>query len=540
MFDRRGDIKQAMLTHACNLIVYSELGALPTALFHLRTSHAFSSFQGANRTPYSHPINLLYEKAVVDYLPIFADLKQRPVLVVGGGEVAARKVDLLLRAGAQVRIVAQALSAELEHQHLQGRVEWLGQNFVPQQLDDVFLVIAATDDSALNAEVYAEADKRRVLANVVDDQPRCSFIFPSIIDRSPLVVAVSSSGQAPVLARMLREKLEALLPASLGQMAELAGGLRGKVKQRLASIGARRRFWEKTFNGRFATLVANGQTEQAQQQLEQDLTAFAQGNEGAQGEIALVGAGPGDVGLLTLRGLQVMQQADVVLYDHLVSEETLDLVRRDAERICVGKRAGAHSVIQEETNRLLVELAQQGKRVVRLKGGDPFIFGRGGEELQVAAAAGIPFQVVPGVTAAAGATAYAGIPLTHRDHAQSVTFITGHCRDDDDGLDWPALARARQTLAIYMGTMKAADISRNLIAHGRDADTPVAVISRGTRADQQVQTGTLQQLEQLTRQAPLPALLVIGEVVELHHQIAWFGHQSQTAVAARPAVVNLA
>jgi uroporphyrin-III C-methyltransferase/precorrin-2 dehydrogenase/sirohydrochlorin ferrochelatase len=522
------------------LALPSVLALVRPALFLLRTSHAFSSFQGANRTPYSHPINLLYEKAVVDYLPIFADLKQRPVLVVGGGEVAARKVDLLLRAGAEVRIVAQALSAELEHQHLQGCVEWLGQNFVPQQLDDVFLVIAATDDSALNAEVYAEADKRRVLANVVDDQPRCSFIFPSIIDRSPLVVAVSSSGQAPVLARMLREKLEALLPASLGKMAELAGGLRGKVKQRLVSIGARRRFWEKTFNGRFATLVANGQTDQAQQQLEQDLTAFAQGNEGAQGEIALVGAGPGDVGLLTLRGLQVMQQADVVLYDHLVSEETLDLVRRDAERICVGKRAGAHSVIQEETNRLLVELAQQGKRVVRLKGGDPFIFGRGGEELQVAAAAGIPFQVVPGVTAAAGATAYAGIPLTHRDHAQSVTFITGHCRDDDDGLDWPALARARQTLAIYMGTMKAADISRNLIAHGRDADTPVAVISRGTRADQQVQTGTLQQLEQLTRQAPLPALLVIGEVVELHHQIAWFGHQSQTAVATRPAVVNLA
>jgi uroporphyrin-III C-methyltransferase/precorrin-2 dehydrogenase/sirohydrochlorin ferrochelatase len=513
---------------------------MPAALFLLRTSHAFSSFQGAKLTPYSHPINLLYEKAVVDYLPIFADLKQRPVLVVGGGEVAARKVDLLLRAGAEVRIVAQTLSTELEHQHLQGRVNWLGQHFVPQQLDDVFLVIAATDDSALNAEVYAEADKRRVLANVVDDQPRCSFIFPSIIDRSPLVVAVSSSGQAPVLARMLREKLEALLPASLGQMAELAGGWRGKVKQRLVAIGARRRFWEKAFNGRFATLVANGQTEQAQQQLEQDLTAFAQGNEGTQGEIALVGAGPGDVGLLTLRGLQVMQQADVVLYDHLVSEETLDLVRRDAERICVGKRAGAHSVIQEETNRLLVELAQQGKRVVRLKGGDPFIFGRGGEELQVAAAAGIPFQVVPGVTAAAGATAYAGIPLTHRDHAQSVTFITGHCRDDEDGLDWAALARARQTLAIYMGTMKAADISRNLIAHGRDADTPVAVISRGTRADQQVQTGTLQQLEQLTRQAPLPALLVIGEVVELHHQIAWFGHQSQTAVAARPAVVNLA
>ncbi|HCB3601687.1 siroheme synthase CysG [Serratia marcescens] len=476
----------------------------------------------------------------MDYLPIFADLKQRPVLVVGGGDVAARKVDLLQRAGAEIRIVAQSLSPELEQQRQQGQLLWLGTTFDPQQLDDVFLAIAATDDNALNAAVFAEADKRRVLANVVDDQPRCSFIFPSIIDRSPLVVAVSSSGQAPVLARLLREKLEALLPASLGQMAQVAGRWRGQAKQRLASIGERRRFWEKAFGGRFATLVANGQTAQAERQLEQDLQSFAAGDEGAQGEIALVGAGPGDVGLLTLRGLQVMQQADVVLYDHLVSGEILDLVRRDAERICVGKRAGAHSVIQEETNRLLVELAQQGKRVVRLKGGDPFIFGRGGEELQVAAAAGIPFQVVPGVTAAAGATAYAGIPLTHRDHAQSVTFITGHCRPDGDGLDWADLARARQTLAIYMGTMKAADISQRLIAHGRAADTPVAVISRGTRADQQVQIGTLDQLEHLAQRAPLPALLVIGEVVELHHQIAWFGHQSQTEGAARLAVVNLA
>ncbi|HBC5220706.1 siroheme synthase CysG [Serratia marcescens] len=476
----------------------------------------------------------------MDYLPIFADLKQRPVLVVGGGDVAARKVDLLQRAGAEIRIVAQSLSPELEQQRQQGQLLWLGKTFDPQQLDEVFLAIAATDDNALNAAVFAEADKRRVLANVVDDQPRCSFIFPSIIDRSPLVVAVSSSGQAPVLARLLREKLEALLPASLGQMAQVAGRWRGQAKQRLASIGERRRFWEKAFGGRFATLVANGQTAQAERQLEQDLQSFAAGDEGAQGEIALVGAGPGDVGLLTLRGLQVMQQADVVLYDHLVSGEILDLVRRDAERICVGKRAGAHSVIQEETNRLLVELAQQGKRVVRLKGGDPFIFGRGGEELQVAAAAGIPFQVVPGVTAAAGATAYAGIPLTHRDHAQSVTFITGHCRPDGDGLDWADLARARQTLAIYMGTMKAADISQRLIAHGRAADTPVAVISRGTRADQQVQIGTLDQLEHLAQRAPLPALLVIGEVVELHHQIAWFGHHSQTEGAARPAVVNLA
>lgn len=476
----------------------------------------------------------------MDYLPIFADLKRRPVLVVGGGEVAARKVDLLQRAGAEIRIVAQSLSPELEQQSLKGEVLWLGAAFDPRQLDEVFLAIAATDDTALNAEVFSEADKRRVLANVVDDQPRCSFIVPSIIDRSPLVVAVSSSGQAPVLARMLREKLEALLPACLGQMAELAGRWRGRVKQKLTSIGERRRFWEKTLSGRFSTLVANGQAGQAERELEQELERFALCGEGVQGEIALVGAGPGDAGLLTLRGLQVMQQADVVLFDHLVSDEILDLVRRDAERICVGKRAGAHSLIQEETNRLLVTLARQGKRVVRLKGGDPFIFGRGGEELQAAAAAGIPFQVVPGVTAASGATAYAGIPLTHRDHAQSVTFITGHCRAGDDGLEWADLARARQTLAIYMGTMKAADISRRLIANGRAASTPVAVISRGTRVDQQVQTGTLQQLEELAQRAQLPALLVIGEVVELHHQIAWFGHQPQAERATRPAVVNLA
>ncbi len=331
-----------------------------------------------------------------------------------------------------------------------------------------------------------------------------------------------------MLARVLREKLEALLPASLGRMAQVAGRWRGQVKQRLASIGERRRFWEKTFGGRFATLVANGQTAQAERQLEQDLQSFAAGDEGAQGEIALVGAGPGDAGLLTLRGLQVLQQADVVFYDHLVSGEVLELIRRDAEQICVGKRAGAHSVPQQETNQMLVALAQQGKRVVRLKGGDPFIFGRGGEELQAAAAAGIPFQVVPGITAASGATAYAGIPLTHRDYAQSVTFVTGHySRADSDGRStgriWP---RARQTLAIYMGTMKAADISERLIAHGRAAETPVAVISRGTRVDQHVATGTLEHLATLAKEAPMPALLVVGEVVQLHSTLAWFRHST--------------
>ncbi|MGC6389804.1 siroheme synthase CysG [Ewingella sp. S1.OA.A_B6] len=474
----------------------------------------------------------------MDYLPIFADLRQRPVLVVGGGEVAARKIDLLLRAGATVRIVSQSLSPELEQRRQASQVIWLAERFVPQQLDDVFLVIAATDDALLNAEVFEQANQRQLLANVVDDQPKCSFIFPSIVDRSPIVVAISSSGTAPVLARMLREKFETLLPASLGKMAEIAGGWRERVKQRFSSMRARRRFWEQAFDGSFASLVNAGQIPQAEQVLQQQLDnpeSIAQ-----NGEVTLVGAGPGDAGLLTLRGLQVMQQADVVLYDYLVSEEVLDLVRRDADKICVGKRASSHSAAQDDINRLLVKLAQQGKKVVRLKGGDPFIFGRGGEELQALKAAGIPFQVVPGVTAAAGATAYAGIPLTHRDHAQSVVFVTGHCRPEDNGVQWETLAKGKQTLAIYMGTLKAAEISQQLIAYGRAASTPVAVIGRGTRADQQVLTGTLANLEHLAQQAPTPALLVIGEVVALHSQLAWFGHHPQAGGVQRPTVVNLA
>lgn len=471
----------------------------------------------------------------MDYLPLFADLAGRPVLVVGGGDIAARKIELLRRAGARIQIASRELCPELQTLLDEQQLEWLATAFEPAQLDKVFLVIAATDDNALNAQVYDEANARHKLVNVVDDQPKCSFIFPSIVDRSPLVVAISSSGTAPVLARMLREKLETLLPSHLGQMAELAGQWRDKVKARFSRMSDRRRYWERIFNGRFASQMATGDVEAAKATLDSEL-----GDQPPrQGEIILVGAGPGDSGLLTLRGLQVMQLADVVLYDHLVSEEVLDLVRRDADRICVGKRASAHLLPQDEINQLMVQLAQKGKRVVRLKGGDPFIFGRGGEELQAAQQAGIPFQVVPGVTAAAGATAYAGIPLTHRDYAQSVLFITGHCRPDSDDIDWPSLARARQTLAIYMGAMKAAEISQQLILHGRAASTPVAVIGRGTRSDQQVLTGTLEHLETLAASAPSPALLVIGEVVNLHGQLAWFQHSAQQG-ARESAVVNLA
>jgi len=452
----------------------------------------------------------------VDYLPLFASLKDRPVLVVGTGEIADRKIAFLRKAGARVQVIT-------------------GAEFQEAMLDNVVLVIAATEDRELNRRVFDAANARHRLVNVVDDQPLCSFIFPSIVDRSPLLIAISSGGNAPVLARLLREKIEALLPASLGRMAEVAGNFRERLKSVVTTTDGRRRFWDRAFRGRFASLMAAGNEAAAERLLEQSLATGGS----AQGEIILVGAGPGDPGLLTLRGLQVIQQADVVFYDHLVTDGVRELIRRDAEQICVGKRAGEHSVAQHDTNQMLIAAAKAGKTVVRLKGGDPFIFGRGGEELQAAAEAGVPFQVVPGITAASAVTAYAGIPLTHRDHAQSVTFVTGHYKADSAPFDWAHLAQSRQTLAIYMGTMKAAEISEQLIQHGRAATTPVAVISRGTRVDQHVATGTLQDLAHLAKDAPMPALIVVGEVVQLHSTLAWFQHPTD-AEGFGSSVVTLA
>ena len=471
----------------------------------------------------------------MEYLPIFAEVKDRPVLVIGGGEIAARKITFLLRAEAKVQIVAETLIPELAEKVEREEIQWRATVFEEQQLDDVFLVIAATEDDELNQRVYVAANARYRLVNVVDNQALCSFVFPSIVDRSPLLVAISSSGKAPVLSRILREKIEALLPTNLGRLAETASYWRHHIKTHLKTTAERRRFWERVFTGRFASLMLAGNKDEAEKALEDELRQ----PEKRPGEIILVGAGPGDAGLLTLRGLQALQQADVVFYDNLVTPEVRELVRRDAETICVGKSAAGVSVPQQEINRLLLEAAKTGKTVIRLKGGDPFIFGRGGEELQAAAEEGIPFQVVPGVTAAAGATAYAGIPLTHRDYAQSVTFITGHFGAENSPLDWARLAQSGQTLAIYMGSLKAAEISAQLIANGRGGDTPVAVISRGTRADQQTKTGTLQQLENLAKDAPMPALLVVGEVVQLHQQLAWFQHSSSSD-AFKASVVNRA
>ena len=459
----------------------------------------------------------------MDYLPIFADLKRRPCLVVGGGNSAWRKTRMLLKAGADVGVIATKLNADFTAAIAANQIRFVGDTFSPANLDGIFLAIAATPHKALNALVYQSANQRQVLVNVVDDTQRCSFIVPSIVDRSPIIVAISSSGKAPVLARLLRQKLEATLPQHLGKMATIAGGFRDYIATQLSTFSSRRAFWEQAFNGRFADLVAVGRHSEAQQALEQQL----QQHTPPVGQVALIGAGPGDAGLLTLRGLQLMQQADVVLYDYLVSDEVMALVRRDAELVCVGKKAGFHSVPQEQTNRLIVEYAQQGKRVVRLKGGDPFVFGRGAEELEVLAEAGIDFQVVPGITAAAGATAYAGIPLTHRDYAQTAMFITGHLKPDGKQLDWSTLARGNQTLVIYMGLMKSSHIQQQLLDHGRAPDTPIAIIERGTQATQKVLTGQLHELADLAQHAASPSLIVVGEVVKLSHKLAWFTTKEQ-------------
>lgn len=460
----------------------------------------------------------------MDYLPIFCRLDNKPVLLVGGGEVAERKARLLLDAGAHLTVVAPELDSELAELAANGSIEWLAGEFAPQQLAGKWLVVAATDRREVNALVYQSANQARIFANVVDDPKRSSFIMPSIIDRSPLMVAISSGGKAPVLARLLREKLEAMLPQHLGAVAAFAGSLRDRVKARFATMGERRRFWERLLGAdRLGQALAQGDSASANQLAD---NLFADESQ-TGGEVVLVGAGPGDPGLLTLHALRQMQQADVVVYDRLVSDEVMALVRRDAKRIFVGKQAGNHCVPQERINQLLLEEAKKGQRVVRLKGGDPFIFGRGGEELETLVGTGIGFQVVPGITAASGCAAYAGIPLTHRDHAQSVRFVTAHGKGGAQDLDWPLLARDKQTLVFYMGLSSCTTIREQLLAHGKGGDTPVALIERGTQPSQRVIRGTLDELPELAIGVESPALIMVGSVVTLADQLAWFRQDQQ-------------
>jgi uroporphyrin-III C-methyltransferase/precorrin-2 dehydrogenase/sirohydrochlorin ferrochelatase len=457
----------------------------------------------------------------MDYLPIFLDIREQPCLVVGGGAVAARKAAQLLRAGARVTVHAPALSAAFAADLDRSRVVHRAARFAEEDLSHHALVIAATDDAEVNRAVAAAAKARRVPVNVVDQPMLCSFIMPSIIDRSPVIVAVSSGGASPVLARLLRARLETLIPAGYGHLADLAAEYRDRIKARLAPA-ERRRFWERVLQGPIAELVFSGRQSEARQALGASLDDARLAISG--GEVALVGAGPGDPDLLTFRALRLMQRADVVVYDRLVAEPILDLVRRDAERIYAGKARAEHTLPQEDINQLLVRLAKEGKRVVRLKGGDPFIFGRGGEEIDTLAAEGIPFQVVPGVTAAAGCASYAGIPLTHRDYAQSVVFVTGHLQDGSMNLNWPALVQPRQTIVFYMGLVGIDILCRELTAHGLPAATPAALVQQGTTPQQRVLTGTLASLPDIVHQNEVkaPTLIIIGEVVRLRERLKWF------------------
>jgi uroporphyrin-III C-methyltransferase / precorrin-2 dehydrogenase / sirohydrochlorin ferrochelatase len=461
----------------------------------------------------------------MDYLPIFLRLHDWPCLIVGGGVTASRKYRLLAAAGARVTIVAPALVSELASAAREQALMHVAEEFKPAHLDGQRLVIAATSDPSLNRWVAAFADGRGILCNVVDDADACRFIMPAIVDRSPVMVAISSGGTAPVLVRRLREQLEALLPARLGALAALAGRWRARVTARLGGSRSRREFWERVFSGPVANEALAGKAAAAEEVLAQSLSAAARGRDvPAVGVAWLVGAGPGDPGLLTLRALQLAQQADVVLYDRLVSPQVLDLTRRDAERIPVGKSAGGPCMRQEEISELMVRLVRQGLKVCRLKGGDPFIFGRGGEEAEALADAGLPFEVVPGITAAAACGAYAGIPLTHRDHSQSVVIITAHGKESIDRLDWPSLARDRQTLAFYMGVGRLAAIRARLLEHGRGASTPVALVENGSTPQQRVIRGTLAELAELAERYSVraPAVLFVGEVAALAGRLNWF------------------
>jgi len=459
----------------------------------------------------------------MDFLPIFFDLKGQPCPVVGGGDLALRQADLLTRAGARLRVVSPDLCDDLDELIQKTGGEYHCSVYSSDYLSEVALVIAATDDFNVNIKVSEDAKQQNLPINVVDNPDLSSFIFPAVIDRSPVVIAVSSGGQSPVLARLLRGKLESTIPASYGRLAGLVGRFRDQVKERFSTINERRGFWEFILQGPVAEMMFAGKDEQAEELLETALAA-ADGEQKAVGEVYLVGGGPGDPDLLTFKALRLMQQADVVVYDRLVSPQVMDLCRRDADRVYVGKARKNHALPQEEINKLLVKLAKEGKRVLRLKGGDPFIFGRGGEEIDQLMEQDIPFQVVPGITSASGCAAYAGIPLTHRDFAQSVRFVTGHLKDDSCDLPWQELVHEHQTLVIYMGLVSLSQICERLIENGMAADMPIALVEKGTQPDQRVISGTLTDIAALAEQADVkpPALIIVGKVVTLREKLDWF------------------
>lgn len=460
-------------------------------------------------------------KTLMNYLPIFIDIQKKPCLVVGGGDIALRKINLLLKANALITCIAKEPCYGIVKLAKDNHIIYIKKAFEISDINSQTLIVSATNDSALNAQVSKLAKAANIPVNVVDSPNLCSFVMPSIVDRSPIVIAISSAGKAPVLARLIRAKLESTIPHAYGKLAQLAGEFRGKVKSKFSNIEDRRYFWEKVFSSVIAEKVFSGKMAQAQQDLQTQLDSSVDSN---MGEVYLVGGGPGDADLLTFKALRLMQQADVVLYDRLVSPQVMELVRRDAELIYVGKERDNHTVPQDGINQLLVDLALRGRRVCRLKGGDPFIFGRGGEEIETLAENNIPFQVVPGITAASGCSTYSGIPLTHRDYSQSCRFVTGHLKDGSMDLPWSELAVEQQTIVFYMALKGAHHLSTNLIKHGMRANMPVALVEKGTTPEHQVYVTTLSELPNLVKNTEIhaPTLIIVGEVVKLREKLNWF------------------
>ncbi len=469
-------------------------------------------------------------------LPIFIDMRDRPALVVGGGVVAARRAELLVRSGARVTAFARELSDEFFE--LRGRPNFRHEprDPAPKDFAGAALCFVATDDQRLTDAARSTAKNTGVLVNVADRPKLSDFIMPSIVDRSPLVIAVSTGGASPILGRMLKARLETMIPAAYGRLADLMSGFRRRVAAAISDPTMRRRFWETVLEGPIAEAALAGDEGTAETHLAREIERWGAERASPRGEVYLVGAGPGDPDLVTFRALRLMQKADVVLYDRLTDAGVMNLVRREAERIYVGKRPDNHELPQEEISALLVKLARQGKRVLRLKGGDPFVFGRGGEEIETLAEHGVPFQVCPGVTAAIGASAYAGIPLTHRDHAQACVFVTGHGRDGKIDLDWTTLLQPRQTVAIYMGLRNLEALTAEFIARGASPELPAAIVDNATRANQRVVVGALGTLAAKARAAELggPSIVIIGTVVTLRDKLDWYAPGENASPAPPP------
>lgn len=461
----------------------------------------------------------------MDYLPIFVNIKDQHCLIVGGGAVAARKADLFIKAGAMVTVIAPELKTEMKYHLSHGKIVWQMDEFSAEIVENITkpqYVISATDEEAVNQAVYHYCKQHEIPVNVADQTEYCDFILPAIVDRSPMTIAISTGGRSPVLARVMKARLESFIPAGIGRVTDLVGRYRQKVKNAIQCLDGRKAFWEKLLDSSFIDKTSQGRIEDAEAFIEQEIASVERhGQELPNGEVYLIGAGPGDPDLMTFKGLRLLQQADVILYDRLVAPEIIEMARREAERIYVGKKDKWHKVEQLDISQMMVNLAKEGKRVARLKGGDPYIFGRGAEEAEILVKNGVPFEVVPGITAAAGCSAYAGFPLTHREFAQSVSLVTGHQQAGAEGIDYARLANSGDTMVFYMGIKNAPKIQAGLVKHGMNPQTPAAIIEKGTTPEQKVTVTTLDKLALTIEQNDIkpPALLVVGEVINVRKRL---------------------